>query len=63
MAAKRDRRREKRKKAATRREDQCGRLRGLAMRLKVPFDGGAQGGHEGGGKMWRRTAESVSLVE
>lgn len=62
MAQKRDRKREKRRRAATKREDQCGRLRGLAMRMKVPFDGGAQSGHAGGGKMWRRQAERVSLV-
>jgi hypothetical protein len=62
VAQKRDRKREKRKRATSRREDQCGRLRGLAMRMKVPFDGGAQSGHEGGGKMWRRTAERVSLA-
>jgi hypothetical protein len=32
------------------------------MRMQVPFDGGAMSGHEGGGKMWRRSAERVSLA-
>lgn len=61
-AYKRDREKEKRQRAASRREDQVGRLRGLAARMRVPFDAGVGGGHEGGGKMWRRTAERVSLV-